>query len=369
MRFAVFTHVEHIRSANKIYAYGPYVREMNVWLSHIKDVEILAPIKHGKINPIHLKYEKDNIILNRIPGINILSFSSALKLFYQLPIILLKIVVAMYRADHIHIRSPGNIALIACILQIFFPKKKKTAKYAGNWDPNSVQPWSYTLQKKILSNTFLTKNIKVLVYGNWEQQSKNIVPFFTATFLEKDKVRLEKNYVQPYKFIFVGSLVSGKNPLYAIKLIESLNKSGISASLNLYGEGWLKKQLISYVTSKNLDSFIFFNDNLPLNRLKGAYSSAHFVILASKSEGWPKAIAEGMFYGCIPIATSVSCMPWMLGEGQRGLLISEDLNKSVHFITKTLKNKSKLRRLSKDAQIWSQKYTLNKFQSAIKDML
>jgi glycosyltransferase involved in cell wall biosynthesis len=369
MRFAVFTHVEHIRSANKIYAYGPYVREMNVWFSHFKDVEIIAPIKHGRINPIHLKYEKGNIILNRIPGINILSFSSALKLFYQLPIIILKIVVAMYRADHIHIRSPGNIALLACILQIFFPNKKKTAKYAGNWDPNSVQPWSYTLQKNILSNTFLTKNIKVLVYGNWEQQSKNIIPFFTATFLEKDKVRLEKSFAQPFKFIFVGSLVSGKNPLLAIKLIESLNKFGIFSTLNLYGEGGLEKQLRNYVSIHNLDSVIFFKSNISLNKLKGAYSRAHFVILASESEGWPKAIAEGMFYGCIPVATSVSCVPWMLGEGRRGLLISEDINKSVITITKILKNKPKLRRLSKDAQIWSQKYTLNKLDSAIQDLL
>ena len=31
-----------------------------------------------------------------------------------------------------------------------------------------------------------------------------------------------------------------------------------------------------------------------------------------------------MFFGCIPIATSVSCVPWMLGGGSRGILISEN---------------------------------------------
>ena len=47
------------------------------------------------------------------------------------------------------------------------------------------------------------------------------------------------------------------------------------------------------------------------------------MILPSKSEGWPKAIAEGMFFGCIPIATPVSCVPWMLADGSRGILVSE----------------------------------------------
>jgi hypothetical protein len=31
-----------------------------------------------------------------------------------------------------------------------------------------------------------------------------------------------------------------------------------------------------------------------------------------------KAIAEGMFWGCIPVGTAVSCVPFMLDEGKRG---------------------------------------------------
>ena len=70
------------------------------------------------------------------------------------------------------------MGLIGAIVNILFPNKQKTAKYAGNWDPKSKQPWSYRLQKWILSNTFLTKNMQVLVYGEWPNQTKNIKPFF-----------------------------------------------------------------------------------------------------------------------------------------------------------------------------------------------
>ena len=71
-----------------------------------------------------------------------------------LPIVFDRVVVAMKNADHIHWRCPGNMGLIGAIVQILFPKKNKTAKYAGNWDPKAKQPFTYKLQRWILSNTF-----------------------------------------------------------------------------------------------------------------------------------------------------------------------------------------------------------------------
>jgi hypothetical protein len=44
-----------------------------------------------------------------------------------------------------------------------FFQVKKTAKYAGNWD-QSKNNLGHKLQKKIL-NTFLTRNIQVLISG------------------------------------------------------------------------------------------------------------------------------------------------------------------------------------------------------------
>jgi len=75
----------------------------------------------------------------------------------------------MVQADYIHLRCPGNMGLEA-LVQMLFPNKPKTAKYAGNWNPKSKQPWSYRLQKWILSYTFLTQNMQVLVYGEWSNQ-------------------------------------------------------------------------------------------------------------------------------------------------------------------------------------------------------
>ncbi|WP_348636743.1 hypothetical protein [Flavobacterium anhuiense] len=188
-KFLIITSVIHTKDKNRYFGYGPYINEMNVWLKYVDQLYILAPLENRNINPIDLAYKCDVINFKRVASFSFTTLKSRILSLFKLPIIFWQIFVAMRQADHIHLRCPGNIGLIGCIVQIFFPYKNKTAKYAGNWDPKSNQPWTYKLQKRILNNSFLTRNMQVLVYGEWENQSKNIKSFFTATYLESEKKR------------------------------------------------------------------------------------------------------------------------------------------------------------------------------------
>jgi glycosyltransferase involved in cell wall biosynthesis len=93
------------------------------------------------------------------------------------------------------------------------------------------------------------------------------------------------------------------------------------------------------------------------------------VILPSKSEGWPKAIAEGMFWGCFPIATSVSCVPFMLDYGERGVLLQMILEEDIQQLGTILINEKAFGSKREKALEWSQKYTLDVFEDEIKKML
>ena len=368
MRFAIFTHVEHFNDNENYLAYSPYVKEMNIWLNFLSEIEVVAPEK-ATLQNSDSGYIHPKLKFSEIPGIHIKSFRGFFKSIVSIPKIVLIISKAMQQADHIHIRCPGNIGLIACFIQILFPNKPKTVKYAGNWDPSSKQPWSYRLQKWILSNTFLSRNIKVLVYGEWPNQSKNIVPFFTASFSETEIPTENKDFTSPFKFIFVGSLSPGKRPLFAIKLIEALMGRGVPAKLEIYGSGLLENELKEYITTKNLDSFIRIMGNYKLEELKEVYKASQFLILASQSEGWPKAVAEAMFFGCIPIATSVSCVPYMLEHGEQGILIEPKLDKAELSVLSYLKNEKKLDDVSKRAITWSRQFTLEKFEKEITNLI
>ena len=366
MKFAIFTHVLHYKEAHKYYAYAPYVTEMNIWEKYVDNLIIVAPLSKNTKTNIDSAYTHSNIKFLPIKQFHFLNLRSVLLALVIVPKIGWTIFKAMRDADHIHLRCPGNVGLLACFIQILFPKKIKTAKYAGNWDPNAKQPLSYKLQKWILSNTFLTKNMQVLVYGDWKNQTKNIKPFFTATYYDSEKeIPLKRNYSETLKFVFTGSLVEGKRPLLAIKTVEVLHKKGIKVVLDVYGDGILKDDLLKYIHQNNLQHVVYVHGNQDKHTIKEALKSAHFLLLLSKSEGWPKAIAEAMFFGVIPIATAVSCLPNMLDFGKRGILVEAELSKIVERIVSHLDDELLLNTMSEAAYKWSQKYTLDVFEKEI----
>lgn len=401
MKFTIITHVPHIKSDGDYFGYAPYVGEMNIWLRYVDEVIVVAPLSSGGLNPIHIAYEHPKMQFRKVNEFNATSLVSVFKTLWALPAVIRQIYVAMQEADHIHLRCPGNMGLLAAVVQICFPTKKKTAKYAGNWDPSANQPFTYKVQRWLLSNTFLTRNMQVLVYGEWPDQSANIVPFFTATYSEKeiptaalntrDEAKVLKDdfnsattyneantelalqngseSTQNYKFIFVGTLSKGKQPLYAIKLVAHLQKQGINASLDLYGEGVLREELQNHLKSNHLEAYISLKGNQSKEIIKNAYQASHFLILPSKSEGWPKAVAEAMFWGCVPLATPVTCVPFMVDFGNRGVLLEENLVKDTAAILQLLSDPSAYQLKSEAAAKWSQYYTVELFEEEIRKLL
>lgn len=434
MKLLVISSAPIVELDGKLHLYAPYEKEMQLWAKNANTIQFCCPIwredKKLLIAPISFEVEK----IIEFQEFDITSFSNILKAIPLAFVALVKIFKAMKQADHIHLRCPGNIALLACLVQILFPNKQKTAKYAGNWDPKSKQPWSYRLQKWILSNTFLTRNMQVLVYGEWEGSTKNIKSFFTATYSESEiqnsEFRIQNKLSLPaqskttennfdsaqsdrednhslslraqsrttkndfdsaqsdkkdnnslslraesrtnenqFKFLFIGTLSPGKQPLYAIQLVEELYKKGLRVTLELYGEGVLRKELELHIAQNKLESIITLKGNQSKESVLKAYQSSHFLILPSKSEGWPKVVAEAMFWGCVPIASPVSCVSYMMGNGSRGIILKEQLDFDVNQIINVLKNQEVYLKMSSEGQSWSRQFTTDKFEVEIRKLL
>jgi glycosyltransferase involved in cell wall biosynthesis len=367
MKFLIVSNAPIIEKQTGSFAYSPYVKEMKIWANYADEVSFCCPEWENEngllVSEIPFHFYKNF----RLSDFDIQSFKTILKALVQIPFNLLILFRAMLWADHIHLRCPGNVGLLASIVQVFFPWKKKTAKYAGNWDPKAQQPWSYKLQRKILSNTFLTRNIQVLVYGEWPDQSENIKSFFTATYPKKEaEISVsERKFDNKINFLFVGMLSSGKRPLYAVKLVGELKNRGYNVHLDILGEGNEKEALTQYCTENKLEEFIVLHGNQELQTVKELYQTSHFLILPSKSEGWPKVIAEAMFWGCVPLSTAISCVPYMLDKGNRGFILTLELEEDVKSIAVLLNNEGNYRQISRQASDWSRKYTIDYFESEI----
>lgn len=370
MKLAIITQVVHKRFQHQLWAYAPYVKEINLWTKQAHEVILVAPCTNSQPSAIDQAYSSTNLHFLQVPAFSLQGIQALLKSLLVIPVCLLRIIQAMRNADHIHLRCPGNMGLLGCVVQIFFPNKIKTAKYAGNWDPHSKQPWSYNLQRWILQNTFLTRNMTVLVYGEWPNRSSNIRSFFTASYRESDKKNTPpRQLVTPLQCLFVGSLTAGKNPLYAIQLVEAIANKGIAVELKLYGDGALRAMLESYCLQNNLSKWIQFYGNQDAFIVQQAYKSSHFLLLPSQSEGWPKAVAEAMFWGCVPLVTPVSCVPFMLNEQTRGLLLSMDLMQDAQQLFELFQQPADYESKAAAAMNWSRHYTLDQFEVEISKLL
>jgi glycosyltransferase involved in cell wall biosynthesis len=164
-------------------------------------------------------------------------------------------------------------------------------------------------------------------------------------------------------------LTKGKQPLYAIQIVEELYKNGKNVVLKLYGEGILRKDLEQYITQNNLENFVILKGNQTRETVLKAYQTSHFLILPSKSEGWPKVVAEAMFWGCVPIVSKVSCVPYMLGYGERGIQLKEQLESDVSQVMSLLNDELLYQKMALDGQNWSRQFTTDKLEREIKKLL
>ena len=374
MKLVVVSSAPIVQKDGKNQLYAPYEKEMQLWAKHTNSIQFCCPIwnEDKKLLIAPISFEIAPTI--ELEEFDITSFSNILQAIPKALIDLYRIFKAMKKADHIHLRCPGNMSLLALIVQILFPKKIKTAKYAGNWDPRAKQPFTYKLQRWILSNTFLTKNMQVLVYGDWENQTKNIKPFFTATYseieIQNSKFKIQDpTFTAPYRFLFVGTLSKGKQPLYAVQLVEELLKKGKKVILDLYGEGVLRAEIEHFISQNNLGESIRLKGNQSKETILEAYQTSHFLILPSKSEGWPKVVAEAMFWGCVPIASPVSCVPYMMANGSRGIVLREKLCEDANQIIEVINNQVLYQKMVSEGQSWSQQFTTNKFETEISKLL
>lgn len=373
MNFLIIGHVVHKVRNGSWYAYGPYVREMNLWITLVDRVTLLVPVDKGlQPDPIDLAYKHSSIHVVEVPSFNTLGLKQILNTVVKLPILWSTTWKEMKKADHIHLRCPGNMGLLGAMVQIFFPKKIKTAKYAGNWDRSAPKPFSYRIQQYLLSHPVLSKNMKVLVYGEWENETNNVFPFFTASYSNKDILPFFLREIAPslpINLIFAGTLSSGKQPILSVETAHQLIKKGYKVSLDFYGEGPERSRIEEYISQNGLTKEVTLHGNVPAEVLKLAYQKAHFLIFISESEGWPKVVAEAMFWGCVPLTSAVSCVPQMLERGERGDLVQSSAKQVGDLIESYLNQPEQYHQKSRKAMEWSNQFTLERFQEEIKSLL
>lgn len=167
--------------------------------------------------------------------------------------------------------------------------------------------------------------------------------------------------------LFVGSLHHGKQPNQLLQLTAQLRHSGMDAHCYVAGQGPLEAALISQAESlqaTDAEHWIHFLGGLDAEQLQSYYQRCHFMVLPSQSEGWPKAVAEAMWWGCVPVVPPISCVSDMLDGGQRGVIMT-DLSTTTDALVALWKNPEQYHHMAQSAQQWSQAFTIERFAEGV----
>lgn len=268
-----------------------------------------------------------NLIDNKIkvialPKIGGKSLVSKIKTIMILPLFSLQLIRNIFLNDTVHLRGPNTVTLISIFILPFFQFKNVWFKYATNWN-NPKSSRSYKFQKWVLLKV-LTKT-KVTINGFWVNLPKHIMPFENPCLTELQvlngaQIIESKQYDAPYEIVFVGRIDSAKGVDILIDFVIKLNSSYIRF-FHVVGEGVLKSEFKKVLNAQGISNK--FYGNLSQFELFDILKKSHCILLPSKSEGFPKVLAEAMNYGCIPIASNVGSVTHYIQDGMSGIILGD----------------------------------------------
>ncbi|MDC0467764.1 glycosyltransferase [Bacteroidia bacterium] len=322
MKIAIISHTEHyLDSSGKITGWGPTVKEINNLASVSNSIIHIAPFYKESAPPSSLNYKSKKIKylpLKNSGGKGLNKFSILLNAPYNL-FVLYK---ALKDVDIIQFRAPTGIGIYVLPFLRLFYNSKYWVKYAGNWKDNNM-PLGNKVQKLWLQN-FISQDTKVTVNGNWENEKKNIISFENPCLDQLDRklgseLVISKASKNTLNFCFVGALNRHKGVhliLDALSLLESDNQNII---FHFVGDGTERIDFEKIASSISVE--IIFHGFLSKDSVRAIYTKCDFIILPSKSEGFPKVIGEAMNFGCIPIVSDISCISQYVKNNHNGFLI------------------------------------------------
>jgi len=369
----VVSHVQHYLWEDKIWAFGAYAREIDIWADLFDTVTIASPCARMQPPGDNLPMTRSNISISPIDikggGDGLIK---KMQVLISLPKVAFTLGTLMRKAWAIHLRLPGNLGAIGAVMAPFF-SERIIAKYAGTWPDFSGEPLSYRIQKGILKSRLFKG--PVTVYGNWPAQPDHIIPFFTS-ILSKDQIEnahqaaLNRSLHHPPRILFVGRMDKGKNAHLLLDALHELKNSGFSFLARFIGDGAESEMLHRQSEDLDLENQVVFTGAIPFSHVLENYYWGDILVLASEnSEGWPKAIAEAMAHGLVCFGSGRGLIPQMLADGRGIVIWPVTAQKLADALKSLFNNPSQYPAISAQAAAWSQAYSLDGLREAICHLL
>lgn len=370
-RLLVVSHVTHYQRGRHLYAYGPYAREIDIWADLFPEVRIAAPVRHETPPDDAVVFSRPNISIVPQRETGGETMSAKLQQVAALPQLVWGLSRAMWKADAIHVRCPGNLGLLGAIMAPLF-SRYVVAKYAGQWNGYHGEPWTVRLQRAVLRSAWWRG--PVTVYGDWPDQPSHVVPFFTSMMSDAQVERAitlaaNKHCGGALRVLYSGTLTRRKRVDVLIDAMALARRRGAQLELAIVGEGPERARLDAQIAALGLRDAVRIVGALPFDHAITWYSWAHCLVLPSvHSEGWPKVVAEGMCHGLLCMAVDHGQISSMLNG--RGILLKQGTAEEIaEALERAAADPQAFAPIVQGAVAWAQQYSLEGLRDAIASLL
>lgn len=335
------------------------------WVTYLRDSEEGSTLRFPKVGNIYIEplmfkrggreiYKKIGVILS-------------------LPLQLIFLIKKISKADIVHSRGPSVPAMLAILFSIFDSKRIYWHKYGGNWDEKN-SPVAYRFQRWLLKR--LNKpNVHITVNGFWPGLHSGFIslenPCISEVTRKEAYTRLNdtKDFNSNLSMCFIGNIDENKG---ACRLINALNANPGRwpiDQITFIGDGPLLKKIeqssqsssysIRLLGLKSRD-FIF----------EEIFPAHHLLLLPSRSEGFPKVVAECAAHFCIPVVTDMSSLSQYIKHGENGFLMFDSSEQSIVECLDAIFNQlPNLREVSHRAWEMSAKFTYESFLKRVQSQI
>ncbi|EDY35474.1 glycosyl transferase, group 1 family protein [Aciduliprofundum boonei T469] len=166
--------------------------------------------------------------------------------------------------------------------------------------------------------------------------------------MDKGKTRKELGLPENKKIIVsVGRLIPRKGYIYLIEAIDNLRKKRDDFFTVVIGDGPLREELRNEVKRRNLENYINFIGEIPLDEDVARYiASADIFVLPTLDEGNPTVMFESLGCGVPFIGSRVAGIPEIITSEEYGLLTEpknpKDLEEKINTALDTRWDKGKI---------------------------
>ena len=374
MNLLIVSHTPHYKKDDYYVGWGPTVREIDYLSQVFENVVHVAPL-HPDLPPQSaIAYESSRVRVRTVPQSGGKRASEKLGILFRAPEYARVIVEEMNQADLIHIRCPANISLIAVLLLALKKNPRmRWVKYAGTWEFENNVPLSYSFQRWLLKNVL--KGGIVTVNGEWPGQPSHIHSFLNPCISETELAASRelvrgKVLSDPVRLLYVGRLEAAKGVEQALRIVAALKARGFSIRMDLIGDGPERADFESLASTLSIVDQVEFHGWLSRSAVSPFYERSHFLILPSKTEGWPKVLSEAMAFGVVPVASSVGSIPQYLQRFQTGKTLStSDTDGFANAVSGYLLNRNIWKKDSENALAAAGSFTYEKYILHLTDLL